>query len=70
MKLNDFINVCSCNETIQIMNYDQKKDDFGEEVFFLGSVFEFAPDESLVKKLGNKTVKAISRGLVSIIVAV
>ena len=70
MKLNELINVCSCDESIQIMNYDPKKDDFGERIYFQGEVFKFAPDETLVKKYGERTVKALSRGLVSLIVAV
>lgn len=70
MKVNELIGVCKPEEGLQIMNYDRQLDDIGERVFFSGDVWGFAADEALVKKYGERTVKALSRGLVSLIVAV
>ena len=70
MTVNDFISACKPEEGFQIMDYIKNNDEIGERVYFFGDVWEFAANEALVKKYGERTVQAITRGLVSLIVAV
>ena len=70
MTVNELISVCSLEENFQIMNYSKQNDDFGEKVYFSGNIWTFVANDSLLKKYGERTVRALTMGLFSLIVAV
>ena len=70
MTLNDIINVLTASETISVHNYDQKKDEVGEHQYFMGAAGQLYADEAKLRRIGNRQVKAITQGLVSIMIAI
>lgn len=70
MTTNDLLQKLYIDETVSIMDIDPETDDIGENQYYQGLVGNLLCDDEKLAAIGSREVKAIRRGMVSLIIGI